>query len=42
MITQILDSMDNIMSFILGIFIVMLFWLSFKPKYVIIKNNKKQ
>lgn len=31
---------DNIVSFLFGITIAVLFWITFKPKYVVIKNGK--
>ena len=31
---------DNIVSFMLGILIVLIFWFTFSPRYVVIKNNK--
>ena len=30
---------DNIVSFILGILIVLIFWITFYPRYIVIKNN---
>ena len=30
---------DNILSFIFGIFLVIIFWYSFNPRYVVIKNK---
>lgn len=35
------NSTDNMMSFVFGILLVMAFWLSFSPKYVIVKNISK-
>ena len=32
---------DKIFSFLLGVIIVFLFWVTFKPRYVVIKNDKK-
>ena len=38
---DIVNSQDNILSFIFGILIVIIFWYSFKPRYIIIKNGNK-
>lgn len=32
---------DKIFSFLLGVIIVFLFWVAFKPRYVVIKNGHK-
>lgn len=32
---------NNIMSFIFGIILAIMFWYSFKPRYIIVKNNSK-
>lgn len=31
---------DKLFSFLLGIIVVFLFWVAFKPRYVVIKNGK--
>lgn len=36
------DIQNNIVSFILGVLVVIMFWLTFKPQYIIIKNNPRQ
>lgn len=36
---SILNLQDNIISFIFGILLVIVFWYSFKPRYIIIKNG---
>lgn len=33
---------DNIVSFLLGILISLLFYFTFKPKYIVIKNKNNQ
>ena len=37
---ELFNSLDNMMSFALGILLVLAFWFSFKPKYIVIKNSK--
>jgi len=32
---------DKVFSFLLGVIIVFLFWITFKPRYIIVKNGQK-
>lgn len=37
-----MDNLDNIASFALGLMVCFLFWISFNPKYVVVKNEKNE
>lgn len=36
---KLFHSIDNIMSFIFGVLLALVFWFSFKPGYIVVKNK---